>query len=47
MGAEAVFALMDAKPETEACVMSIDGNQAVRTQLTQCVDRVSFFVFFE
>ncbi|OQV21160.1 ATP-dependent 6-phosphofructokinase [Hypsibius exemplaris] len=39
MGAEAVFALMDATPETEACVMSIDGNQAVRTQLTQCVDR--------
>lgn len=39
MGAEAVFALMDATPETEACVMSIDGNQTVRTQLVQCVER--------
>jgi 6-phosphofructokinase 1 len=29
MGAEAVMALMEATPETEACVVSLDGNQAV------------------
>ncbi|XP_055345666.1 ATP-dependent 6-phosphofructokinase-like [Paramacrobiotus metropolitanus] len=39
MGAEAVFALMDAKPETEACVISIEGNQTVRVPLMQCVER--------
>ena len=44
MGAEAVFALMDATPETEACVISIDGNQAVRTNLMQCVERVRLFL---
>lgn len=39
MGAEAVLALIEAKPETEACVISLDGNQAVRVPLMQCVDR--------
>ena len=37
MGAEAVMALMEATPETEACVISLDGNQAVRLNLMDCV----------
>lgn len=48
MGAEAVFALMDAKPETEASVISIEGNQTVRTPLMGCVERVSpSFMLFD
>ena len=39
MGAEAVMALMEAQPETEACVVSLDGNQAVRLPLMQCVEK--------
>jgi 6-phosphofructokinase 1 len=39
MGAEAVLALMDATPETPACVISLDGNQAVRVPLMECVLR--------
>ncbi|XP_039280155.1 ATP-dependent 6-phosphofructokinase [Nilaparvata lugens] len=39
MGAEAVMALMEATPETEACVISLDGNQAVRLPLMECVKR--------
>ncbi|KAG9510007.1 ATP-dependent 6-phosphofructokinase, partial [Fragariocoptes setiger] len=39
MGAEAVLALVEAKPDAEACVISLDGNQAVRVPLMQCVDR--------
>lgn len=39
MGAEAVLALIDAKPDTEASVISLDGNQAVRVPLMQCVER--------
>jgi len=39
MGAEAVLALMDATPETEACVVSLDGNQAVRVPLMACVEK--------
>ena len=38
MGAEAVFALMDSTPELEACVVSLDGNQAVRLPLMACVE---------
>ena len=41
MGAEAVLALMDATPETPACVVSLDGNQTVRVPLVECVERVS------
>lgn len=41
MGAEAVLALMDATPETPACVISLDGNEAVRVPLMQCVERVN------
>lgn len=39
MGAEAVMALMEATPDTEACIISLDGNQAVRLPLMQCVER--------
>jgi 6-phosphofructokinase 1 len=41
MGAEAVLALMEATPETPACVISLDGNQTVRVPLLECVARVS------
>jgi len=41
MGAEAVLALMEAKHDTPACVISLDGNQAVRVPLLECVARVS------
>nr|QID05234.1 phosphofructokinase [Neocaridina davidi] len=37
MGAEAVLALMEATQETEPCVISLDGNQAVRVPLMGCV----------
>ena len=40
MGAEAVLALMDATPETAACVVSLDGNTTVRVPLLECVARV-------
>lgn len=39
MGAEAVLALLDATPETPACVVSLDGNQTVRVPLMECVER--------
>ncbi|XP_074601778.1 ATP-dependent 6-phosphofructokinase isoform X2 [Brevipalpus obovatus] len=39
MGAEAVLALMDATPDSEACVVSLDGNQAVRVPLMACVEK--------
>jgi 6-phosphofructokinase 1 len=39
MGAEAVMALMEATPETEPCVVSLDGNQAVRLPLMECVQK--------
>lgn len=39
MGAEAVMAIMEATPETEACVVTLDGNQAVRLPLMECVRR--------
>ncbi|CAG2160179.1 unnamed protein product [Oppiella nova] len=39
MGAEAVLALLEATPESEACVVSLDGNQAVRVPLMQCVEK--------
>ncbi|CAH1119706.1 unnamed protein product [Phaedon cochleariae] len=37
MGAEAVMALMEANENTEPCVISLDGNQAVRLPLMECV----------
>lgn len=39
MGAEAVLALMEATPDTPACVVSLDGNQTVRVPLMECVER--------
>ena len=39
MGVEAVLALMDATPDTEACVVSLDGSVAVRVPLMKCVER--------
>ncbi|XP_058465453.1 ATP-dependent 6-phosphofructokinase isoform X1 [Malaya genurostris] len=39
MGAEAVMALMEADENTEPCVVSLDGNQAVRVPLMECVKR--------
>ncbi|KAK0404679.1 hypothetical protein QR680_017568 [Steinernema hermaphroditum] len=39
MGAEATLALMEMTPESEPCVVSIDGNQMVRVPLMQCVQR--------
>lgn len=39
MGAEAVLALMEATDETESCVVSLDGNQAIRLPLMECVQR--------
>lgn len=46
MGAEAVLALMEALPESEACVVSLDGNQAVRVPLMQCVEKVFSYKHF-
>uniref|UniRef100_T1IV69 6-phosphofructokinase n=1 Tax=Strigamia maritima TaxID=126957 RepID=T1IV69_STRMM len=39
MGAEAVLALFEATPDTEPCVVSLDGNQAVRVPLMACVEK--------
>ena len=39
MGAEAVMAIVEATPGTEACVVTLDGNQAVRLPLMECVKR--------
>ncbi|XP_048408353.1 ATP-dependent 6-phosphofructokinase, platelet type isoform X4 [Stegostoma tigrinum] len=37
MGVEAVVALLEASPETPACVVSLSGNQAIRVPLMECV----------
>ncbi|CAG0922609.1 unnamed protein product [Notodromas monacha] len=39
MGAEAVLALFEMKPDSEAVVVSLDGNQAVRVPLMACVEK--------
>ncbi|CAG0887561.1 unnamed protein product [Darwinula stevensoni] len=39
MGAEAVMALFEMTPESEAVVVSLDGNQAVRLPLMACVEK--------
>uniref|UniRef100_A0A5F8HJU0 ATP-dependent 6-phosphofructokinase n=1 Tax=Monodelphis domestica TaxID=13616 RepID=A0A5F8HJU0_MONDO len=36
-GVEAVLALLEAKPETPACVVSLSGNHIVRLPLMECV----------
>lgn len=42
MGVEAVMALLEATPETPACVVSLSGNQAVRLPLMECVQVVKW-----
>ncbi|XP_036396159.1 ATP-dependent 6-phosphofructokinase, liver type-like [Megalops cyprinoides] len=37
LGVEAVVALLEATPETPACVIGLSGNQAVRLPLMECV----------
>ncbi|CDQ66681.1 phosphofructokinase, muscle b [Oncorhynchus mykiss] len=37
MGVEAVMALLEATPETPACVVSLSGNMAIRLPLMECV----------
>ncbi|KAL6119730.1 pfkm [Pungitius sinensis] len=37
MGVEAVMALLEATPQTPACVVSLSGNQAIRLPLMECV----------
>lgn len=44
MGVEAVMALLEATPDTPACVVSLSGNQAVRLPLMECVQVVSLSV---
>ncbi|XP_074028155.1 ATP-dependent 6-phosphofructokinase isoform X1 [Leptinotarsa decemlineata] len=39
MGAEAVMALMEANEHTKPCVISLEGNQAVRLPLMECVQQ--------
>lgn len=45
MGVEAVMALLEATPETPACVVSLSGNQAVRLPLMECVQVVCTHAF--
>uniref|UniRef100_A0AAR2LTU8 ATP-dependent 6-phosphofructokinase n=1 Tax=Pygocentrus nattereri TaxID=42514 RepID=A0AAR2LTU8_PYGNA len=44
MGVEAVLALLEASPDTPACVVSLRGNQAIRLPLMECVQMVSVCV---
>uniref|UniRef100_A0A4W3H7X0 ATP-dependent 6-phosphofructokinase n=1 Tax=Callorhinchus milii TaxID=7868 RepID=A0A4W3H7X0_CALMI len=37
IGVEAVIALLEASPDTPACVVSLSGNQAIRVPLMECV----------
>uniref|UniRef100_A0A671YGU9 6-phosphofructokinase n=1 Tax=Sparus aurata TaxID=8175 RepID=A0A671YGU9_SPAAU len=46
MGVEAVMALLEATPDTPACVVSLSGNQAVRLPLMECVQVVRHNVFY-
>uniref|UniRef100_A0A8D3BNE8 6-phosphofructokinase n=1 Tax=Scophthalmus maximus TaxID=52904 RepID=A0A8D3BNE8_SCOMX len=45
MGVEAVMALLEATPDTPACVVSLSGNMAVRLPLMECVQVVSVRMF--
>uniref|UniRef100_A0A8C9WJQ6 ATP-dependent 6-phosphofructokinase n=1 Tax=Scleropages formosus TaxID=113540 RepID=A0A8C9WJQ6_SCLFO len=40
MGVEAVLALLEATPDTPACVIGLSGNQATRLPLMECVQMV-------
>uniref|UniRef100_A0A8C5CWV3 Phosphofructokinase, liver a n=1 Tax=Gadus morhua TaxID=8049 RepID=A0A8C5CWV3_GADMO len=44
LGVEAVVALMEASPNTPACVIGLSGNQAVRLPLMECVEMVRCFL---
>lgn len=46
LGVEAVIALMDATPDTPACVIGLSGNHAVRLPLMECVEMVSLSPFW-
>ena len=37
-----MLALMDAVPDSPALIISLDGNQVVRKQLMQCVEKVLY-----
>lgn len=39
MGAEATIALMEMTPESDPCVVTIDGNQIGRVSLMECVKK--------
>lgn len=47
MGVEAVMALLEATPDTPACVVSLSGNMAVRLPLMECVQVVRPLHSFE
>uniref|UniRef100_A0A8C4FA09 6-phosphofructokinase n=1 Tax=Dicentrarchus labrax TaxID=13489 RepID=A0A8C4FA09_DICLA len=47
MGVEAVMALLEATPDTPACVVSLSGNQAVRLPLMECVQVVRHSIFHQ
>lgn len=42
IGVEAVVALLEASPDTPACVIGLSGNHPVRLPLMECVEMVSF-----
>uniref|UniRef100_A0A4W4HDB5 ATP-dependent 6-phosphofructokinase n=1 Tax=Electrophorus electricus TaxID=8005 RepID=A0A4W4HDB5_ELEEL len=44
LGVEAVVALLEATPETSACVIGLSGNQAMRLPLMECVNMVMSLV---
>uniref|UniRef100_A0A3B3QPM7 Phosphofructokinase, muscle b n=1 Tax=Paramormyrops kingsleyae TaxID=1676925 RepID=A0A3B3QPM7_9TELE len=46
MGVEAVMALLEATPDTPACVVSLSGNMAIRVPLMECVQVVLTFLCF-
>lgn len=46
LGVEAVVALLEASPDTPACVIGLSGNHAVRLPLMECVEMVSLSPLF-
>lgn len=46
LGVEAVVALMEASPDTPACVIGLSGNHPVRLPLMECVEMVSYSALF-
>uniref|UniRef100_A0A665WZE7 6-phosphofructokinase n=1 Tax=Echeneis naucrates TaxID=173247 RepID=A0A665WZE7_ECHNA len=45
LGVEAVIALLDASPDTAACVIGLSGNHAVRLPLMECVEMTKTALF--